>query len=104
MAIDWSKKEEKEKFWHSSSHLMAAAVLKLFQGAKPTIGPAIDEGFYYDFDIEKPFTPEDLAKIEEEMKKLSKKNDKFERKEISRAEALKLFKDRQPCPYSSQRG
>lgn len=99
MAIDWSSKEEREKFWHSSSHLMAAAIIRLFPEAKTTIGPPIDEGFYYDFDIEKPFTPEDLAKIEEEMKKLSKKNDKFERKEISRADALKLFKDN---PYKTE--
>ncbi|MCR4335720.1 MAG: threonine--tRNA ligase [archaeon] len=93
MAIDWNLKEEKEKFWHSSAHIMAAAVIQLFKDAKPTIGPPIDEGFYYDFDVKKPFTPEDFEKIEKKVAELVKKNDKFERQEISKKEALELFKN-----------
>ena len=57
----------KKIFWHSASHIMAMAVKSLFPGAKYAIGPAIDQGFYYDFDFERPFSPEDLEKIEEKM-------------------------------------
>ncbi len=93
MAIDWSKKEEQEQFWHSSAHLMAAAIMELYPDTKTTIGPAIEEGFYYDFDVKTPFTPNDFEKINEKMKELVKKNQRFERKEISKKEALDLFKD-----------
>lgn len=78
---------------HSSAHIMADAVLRLFPNAKPTIGPVIDKGFYYDFDFERPFTPEDLKAIESEMNKIVAKNEPFERRELSKAEALKLFAD-----------
>ena len=77
-------------FWHSSSHVLAEAVKNLFPEAKLTIGPAIENGFYYDFDIDTPFTDEDLAKIEEEFKKIVKTDAKFERYELSREEAIKL--------------
>lgn len=61
----------KKAYWHTTSHIMAQAIKRLYgDRAKLTIGPSIDNGFYYDFDVEKPFTEEDLAKIEEEMKKL----------------------------------
>ncbi|MFH1391372.1 MAG: threonine--tRNA ligase [Candidatus Diapherotrites archaeon] len=93
MAIDWNNKEDREKLWHSASHLMAGAVLEIYPKAKLTIGPAIDEGFYYDFDVKKPFTPEDFEKIEKKMKELVKKNDKFEKEELTREKALKMFKD-----------
>ena len=70
---------------------MAHAVKELFPEAKLAIGPAIDEGFYYDFDINKTFTPEDLVLIEEKMSEIIKKNNTFVRRIISRQEAMKLF-------------
>jgi threonyl-tRNA synthetase len=73
---------------------MAHAVKRLFPEAKLAIGPAIEEGFYYDFDIDKPFTPEDLASIEKEMKAIIKKNYPFVKKTISREDALKMFKEK----------
>lgn len=81
--------EGKKAYWHTSSHIMAQAVQRLFPDAKFAIGPAIDEGFYYDFDVEKPFTDEDKAKIEEEMKKIIKEDIKIERFSLPKQEALK---------------
>ena len=78
---------------HSASHILAQAVKRLFPEAKLTIGPAIDNGFYYDFDIETPFSREDLDNLETEMKKIVKENLKIERFELPRAEALELMKD-----------
>ena len=78
---------------HSAAHVMAQAVQRLFPGTKVTIGPVIENGFFYDFDPEKPFSEEDLEKIENEMKKIVKENYKFERKEMSAAEAKKMFQD-----------
>jgi len=78
---------------HSASHVMAQAVKRLFPDTKLTIGPAIDTGFYYDFDSEHTFTAEDLDAIEAEMKKIAKENLKIERFELPRAEALELMKD-----------
>ena len=77
---------------HSAAHVMAEAVKELFPEVKVTIGPAIRDGFYYDFDSDQPFTPEDLAAIEKKMKALVKKGRKFERREVSREEALELFR------------
>jgi len=77
---------------HSTSHLMAQAVKALFPQAKVTIGPAIETGFYYDFDLDRPFTPEDLEKIEAKMQELAKADLKIERKELSSADAIALFK------------
>ena len=76
---------------HSTSHLMAQAVKTLFPQAKVTIGPAIETGFYYDFDVDHPFTPEDLEKIEEKMRELAKADLKIERSELSSADAIALF-------------
>ena len=76
---------------HSTSHVMAAAVQKLFPGVKVTIGPAIDKGFYYDFDAPRPFTPEDLEAIEKEMRAIVAANVPFERSVMGKAEALELF-------------
>jgi threonyl-tRNA synthetase len=76
---------------HSTAHVLAQAVLRLYPGAKYTIGPPIQDGFYYDFDVPKPFTPEDLERIEAEMRKIIKENQRFERAEVSREEALSLF-------------
>ena len=78
---------------HSASHVMAQAVKRLFPEVKLAIGPAIENGFYYDFDTPHPFTPEDLEKIEAEMKKIAKENLKIERFELPREEALELMKD-----------
>ena len=72
---------------------MAQAVLRLFPSAKLAIGPAIDTGFYYDFDIDRAFTPEDLAAIENEIKKIIKEDIPVERFSLPRAEALELMKD-----------
>ncbi len=78
---------------HSASHVMAQAVKRLFPDVKLAIGPAIDTGFYYDFDTEHTFTPEDLEAIEKEMKKIAKENLKIERFELPKEEALELMKD-----------
>ncbi|RLG13828.1 MAG: threonine--tRNA ligase, partial [Candidatus Nanohalarchaeota archaeon] len=91
--------EAQEILRHTASHVLAEAVLKLFPKAKPTIGPAIENGFYYDFDVEKPFTSEDLEKIEAEMKKIIKKDACLERFEMSKKEALEHYKDN---PYKSE--
>jgi len=78
---------------HSASHVMAQAVKRLFPEVKLAIGPAIDNGFYYDFDTSAPFTAEDLEKIEAEMKKIAKENLKIERFELPKDEALELMRD-----------
>ena len=85
--------EEMKVFWHSSSHLLAQAVKRLYPQVKLTIGPAIDNGFYYDFDSDVAFTPEILTQIEAEMKKITKENLKIERFVLPKAEALELMKD-----------
>jgi threonyl-tRNA synthetase len=84
------------KVRHSTAHVMAEAVLEKFPSAKIAIGPAIDDGFYYDFDLPRPLTPEDLEDIEARMRELIKKNVKFERREVSADEAKQVFKDQ---PY-----
>ena len=85
---------EEAMFWHSSSHILAQAVKRLFPEAKLAIGPSIENGFYYDFDVEKPFSEEDLAKIEEEMKKIIKEDLELERFELPRDEAIKLMEEK----------
>lgn len=85
--------EGRSVYWHSSAHVMAAAVKRLFPEVKVAIGPAIDDGFYYDFDVDTPFSESDLEKIEAEMSAITKENEPFERIEISREEALKRFRD-----------
>ena len=83
----------KEVYWHSTAHLMAQVVKELFPDVKVAIGPAIEAGFYYDFDKEIPFTDDDLEKIEAKMKELSKQNLGYERKELSKEDAVKLFSE-----------
>ncbi|CAI3662796.1 threonine--tRNA ligase [Clostridium neonatale] len=83
---------------HSISHIMAQAVKRLYKDAKLAIGPSIENGFYYDFDIENPLTVEDLEKIEQEMNNIINENLKFERMDVSREEALKLMEERNE-PY-----
>ncbi len=78
---------------HSLAHIMAEAVLDFFPEAKPTIGPPVENGFYYDFAVPKPFTPEDLEKIEARMREIVGKSVDFSRREVSEAEARELFKD-----------
>jgi len=78
---------------HSTSHLMAQAVQSLFPKAKVTIGPAIENGFYYDFDVDTPFSPEDLNKIEAKMAELAKTGFRIERQILSKADAIRLFTD-----------
>jgi threonyl-tRNA synthetase len=89
---------EESKFWHTTSHIMAQAVKRLFSEAKLAIGPSIDAGFYYDFDVEKPFSEDDLRAIEEEMKNIVKENFVLERFELPREEALKLMQEKEE-PY-----
>ena len=81
-------------FWHTSTHIMAQAVTRLFPQAKLAIGPAIENGFYYDFDVDRPFTPEDLEAIEKEMKKIIKENYKIENFSLPREEAFKLVEEK----------
>ena len=89
----------KKAYWHTTSHIMAQAVQRLFPNVKFAIGPSINDGFYYDFDVEKPFTDEDKAKIEEEMKKIIKEDIKIERFSLSKKEALELMKEQ---PYKQE--
>lgn len=91
--------EGKKAYWHTTSHIMAQAVKRLFPNVKFAIGPSIDEGFYYDFDVEKPFTDEDKANIEEEMKKIIKENILIEKFSLPKEEALKLMEDQ---PYKQE--
>ena len=91
--LTFKDKEGKEVFWHSSSHILALAVKRLFPNAKLTIGPAIKKGFYYDFKIDKALSEEDLQKIEQEAKKIIKEKLPFKRIEVSLEEAREKAKD-----------
>lgn len=86
--------EGKKIFWHTTSHVMAYAISNLFEDAKFAIGPAVDNGFYYDIDTDHRFVPEDLEKIEAEMKKIVKEAYDVERIEVSREEAISIFKEK----------
>ena len=70
---------EEKLYWHTTAHILAQAVKRLYPNYKLTIGPAIENGFYYDFDVERPFTEEDIASLEEEMKKIIKEDLVIER-------------------------
>ena len=89
-----TKETDLEILRHSTSHVMAHAVQELFPGVKLGIGPAIENGFYYDFDLPQQITPEDLTKIEEKMREIIKKEHKFERSELDKAKAIELFESR----------
>ncbi len=89
--LTFDDEEGKEVFWHSTSHVLAQAVAHLFPETRFGIGPAIREGFYYDFDSDHVFTPEDLLAIEAEMEKLVKQNENFVRSEVKREKALQIF-------------
>lgn len=84
----------KKVYWHTTSHIMAQAIKRLFPRTKLGIGPAIDNGFYYDFKVEKPFTEDDLKKIEDEMKKIIKEDIELERFTLSREDAINFMKER----------
>ena len=84
---------------HSASHVMAAAVLQMFPDAKIAIGPSIENGFYYDFELPRPLKKDDFPEIEETMKGIIDQKQDFIRREVTRAEALELFKDQ---PYKTE--
>ena len=92
--VKFEDEEGKEIFWHTSSHLMAAAIQRLYPDTLFAIGPAIENGFYYDIDSEHQFIPEDLESIEKEMQNIVKEGHLMLREEISRSDALALFEER----------
>jgi threonyl-tRNA synthetase len=96
--VTFDNLEGKKAYWHTTSHIMAQAIKRIFPEVKLAIGPSIDNGFYYDFDVEKPFTEDDLAKIENEMKKIIKEDLAIERFTLPRDEAIKFMKEKQE-PY-----
>ncbi|AAM24913.1 Threonyl-tRNA synthetase [Caldanaerobacter subterraneus subsp. tengcongensis MB4] len=96
--LTFEDEEGKKIYWHTSSHILAQAVKRLFKDVKLAIGPAIDNGFYYDFDTERPFTTEDFEAIEEEMNKIIKEDYKLERFVLSKEEAIKFMKEKDE-PY-----
>ena len=103
-AVEWltfADPAGREVYWHSTSHLLAQAVRELFPDAKLAIGPPIEDGFYYDFDIGRPFTPDDLERIEVRMRELAARDERIERITVPRAEAVRLFRDRQDV-YKSE--
>lgn len=91
--LTFDNAEGKHAFWHSASHVLAQAVKRLYPNAKCAIGPAIENGFYYDFDVEKPFSNEDLQKIKAEMKKIVKSGLEIERFELPPQEAVEKLKE-----------
>jgi len=92
--LEENNEELNKILWHTTSHILAQAVKRLYPNTKLGIGPAIENGFYYDFKVEKPLTEEDLNKIEEEMKKIVKEDLPLERSALSRKEAIKLMEER----------
>ena len=91
--VPWEADEAAWVYRHSLSHVMAQAVRRLFPEARLAIGPAIDDGFYYDFDVPEPFSTEDLSRIEKEMKRVVRQNHRFEREEVGRDEARLRLQD-----------
>lgn len=96
--LTFDDEDGKKTFNHTASHIMAQAVKRLYPDVKLTIGPAIDSGFYYDFDTETPFSPEDLEKIEKEMKKIVKEGLEIEKFELAPADAIKMMEEKNE-PY-----
>lgn len=96
--LTFDNTDGKKTFNHTASHIMAQAVKRLYSDVKLTIGPAIEDGFYYDFDVEKSFSPEDLEKIEKEMKAIVKEGLQIEKFELSPDEAIKLMEEKNE-PY-----
>ncbi|MDE6767947.1 MAG: threonine--tRNA ligase, partial [Eubacterium sp.] len=96
--LTFDDEDGKKTFNHTASHIMAQAVKRLYPDVKLTIGPAIDSGFYYDFDTETPFSPEDLEKIEKEMKNIVKEGLEIEKFELAPADAIKMMEEKDE-PY-----
>src|SRR5690348_14572946 len=97
--LTWSDAKGKNTFWHSSAHLLAEALEALYPGVKFGIGPAIENGFYYDVDLgDRTFGETDLVAVEAKMKELAKKDSVYVRKEVSKAEALDYFRKKDD-PY-----
>ena len=94
----WENEKYRKTYWHTCSHVLAQAVKRLYPDVKLAIGPAIDEGFYYDMDSPFPFTPEILEKIEGEMRKICKEKLRLERFELPRGEAIRFMEEKQE-PY-----
>jgi threonyl-tRNA synthetase len=93
--LTWDDAEGKNTFWHSSAHLMAEAVESLFPGVKFWVGPALEKGFYYDMDLgDRKMNEEDLAILEKKMNELAKKNNPYQRKEISKQDAVAYFSEK----------
>lgn len=93
--LTWDDTEAKSTFWHSTAHLMAEAVESMFPGVKFWVGPAIDKGFYYDMDLgDRQMSEDDLAAIEKKMSELAKQNNVYQRKPISKADAVKYFSEK----------
>src|SRR3990172_12536297 len=84
----------REVYWHSTAHVMAHAVKELFPEAQFAFGPPVDQGFYYDIDVDRAFTPEDLEKIENKMKEIVSQDNPFIREEPSVEQVLTLFRDK----------
>ena len=95
MEIKNEKDMELEKARHSLAHVLAKALVKLYPKTKLTIGPAIEDGFYYDIDLSHSITPDEFKSIEKQMQEIINKGEEFKRVVVSKAEALKLFKDNQ---------
>ncbi|MDE4542100.1 threonine--tRNA ligase [Thermoanaerobacterium sp. R66] len=92
--LTFDDEDGKKIYWHTSSHIMAQAIKRLYKNVKLTIGPAIDNGFYYDFDVDEPFTVDDFSKIEDEMNKIIKEDLKVERFVLPREEAIKFMEEK----------
>ena len=92
--LTFEQEEGKKAYWHTTAHIMAQAVKRLYKNVKLTIGPSIDNGFYYDFDVEKPISEDDFEKIEEEMKIIIKEDLEIKRFSLPREEAIKLMKEK----------
>ena len=92
--LTFEQEEGKKAYWHTTAHIMAQAVKRLYKNVKLTIGPSIDNGFYYDFDVEKPISEDDFEKIEEEMRKIIKEDLEIKRFSLPRKEAIKLMEEK----------
>ncbi len=92
--LTFADPEGREVFWHSSSHIMAQAVQELFPGVKLAIGPPIEEGWYYDFEVDKPFSPEDLEKIERRMQEIIDEDAEFSCEVKPKSEAIRYYKEK----------
>ena len=95
MEYTFEDKDYRKLYRHTTSHILAQAVKRLYPEAKLAIGPAIEDGFYYDIDSEKPFLPEDLTALEAEMRKICKERIPLERFELPREEAIAFMQERE---------